>query len=332
MELPRNKLKSFLSEIIQGFSVSYPVSWEKIFIKHLNTIDSAMIDSVYHENLNKATQKDIPTFDIKEKFLIEEGSWSELKNRQINELNAFLENLKKTKAQFFREVEINNITKEINSTEEKISNLKLEKSKLMGVTAETFATKKVNEYYVFISTYKDPQLMEKKFTEEEFNDLDDKEIDELISVYNNSMLFFNPRNLKTAALSPYFLNLYYLCDDNPLTFFGKPIIQLSFYQLEIFGYGRYFKSILSNSKNTPPPDIMTDPDKLIDWHNSVNNVDKLLDKSKDKETVSQSVVGITDNDRKRLGIDDKNGVDLIKEAQKKGGKLSFQDIVKLQEL
>jgi len=42
-----------------------------------------------------------------------------------------------------------------------------------------------------------------------------------------------------------------------------------------------------------------------------------------------SLVGASKGDLKRIGMENKDGIDLTKEAAKKGGSLSFQDLIKL---
>ncbi|NBV98834.1 MAG: hypothetical protein EBR67_04905, partial [Proteobacteria bacterium] len=64
------------------------------------------------------------------------------------------------------------------------------------------------------------------------------------------------------------------------------------------------------------------------------NVNELLDKNTkvtNKDNVATSIVGATKEDLKRLGLkeDKTDGIDLAKEAAKKGGKLDMQDLIKL---
>jgi hypothetical protein len=188
---------------------------------------------------------------------------------------------------------------------------------------------------MYVSLFKDQSLKEKFFKESDYEDLDNKEIMVLIKNYNEVNGRFNDRNLKKISLAGYFSNIFYLSQDNPHIFYGKPLVELSFYQIELFSYGRYFKSILSNAKTKPPEYLMTDPDKLIEWYEGSKNVDEVLNKNSkvaQKDNVATSIVGATSEDMKRLGLKNDNesiGIDLNKEAAKKGGKLDMQDLIKL---
>ena len=67
-------------------------------------------------------------------------------------------------------------------------------------------------------------------------------------------------------------NIFYLCDDNVFNFYGKPVITLTFYKIEIYSYGRYFKSLIQTSEDKIPDHIVEDPDKLIEWAQASKNV------------------------------------------------------------
>ncbi len=328
--LSKNKLKSFISEIIRGFSIINS-GFGTVYVKHLTLLESSASDAVYEDFLNRAVNNKILKIDEREKAIVEDGSWTEKQNREISELKNYIENLKTTKKQLFREKEIDAINKTVKENEDKLEKLLLEKNELIGLTAESYAAKRLNEFYVYHSTYKDSQLTKKFFTQEEFDESDDKDISGLVNAYNESMRTFITINFKKAALSGYFFNIYNLSNDDPFIFFGKPIVDLSFYQIELYSYGKYFKSLLSNAKGQPPAEVMDDPDKLVEWCDSVNNTDRLLNQNGDNGDVSyKSVVGLSQKDRKRLGMEQTQGIDLAKEAEKRGGKLNLTEIIRLE--
>ena len=158
-----------------------------------------------------------------------------------------------------------------------------------------------------------------------------QELYDIIEGYNSQMGLFGSEYLKKVAVSNFFLNFYYLCEDNPYTFYGKPIVNLTYYQLELFGYGRYFKQIFSDSKTRPPEEMMDDPDQIIEWYESNKNAQKVVQRSKQDGSGGTSIVGATKDDLKRLGMSDEHSssVSLSKEAAKKGGNLNMEDIMKL---
>jgi hypothetical protein len=63
---------------------------------------------------------------------------------------------------------------QIENLQKELSDLENKKRNLFGQTAENFATKKSNEYYIRNIFYKDNKLKKYLFTDEEFDELEDK--------------------------------------------------------------------------------------------------------------------------------------------------------------
>ncbi|MEK6879171.1 MAG: hypothetical protein AABY22_06155, partial [Nanoarchaeota archaeon] len=264
LELPKEKLRLLFSDILKGYCFSSYKN-KSINIKHLTYLDISDFDIKYNSYLEDAKKNGVPTTEEREKILIEEGSWFDAKNKSIQDYKLFITSMKETKAKLFRQIEIEQINRTIKETEEKLQTLEEEKLQLLQCTAEIFAQKKITEYQIFKSTFCNDKLL---FNEEEYDSLSDAELVFLANLYNNKLMYFNEKNFRRVALSNFFLNSFYLCDNNPFTFYGKPVIQLTLFQIEIFSHAVYFKHILSNSQSKPPPHIMENPDLLIDWHNS----------------------------------------------------------------
>ncbi len=94
--------------------------------------------------------------------------------------------------------------------------------------------------------------------------------------------------------------------------------------------GRYFKNILSDLKHDPDPEIMDDPDKLIEMFNVSKNSEKIKEKMSDSDATT--VVGATQEDLERMGITsphEDGAVSLSKAAAEKGGSLEMEDLMKL---
>ena len=331
----QSNLKILFSEIIKGYSKKNIDGFGNLFFKHINNQDSADIDIYNEQFFQKAKQMGLPTEQDQEEYLIKEELWEKSKDKRIKELENFLTTLKSTKSKLFLKAQIDQVSGEIEKNELELKTLKFEKKDLIGFTAEDYTSKKINEYYMYVSLFKDEFCKERFFKEADYEDLDNKQIMVLIHNYNEVNNKFNANNLKKISLAGYFSNIFYLCQDDPYIFYGKPLVELSFYQIELFSYGRYFKGIFTNSKTRPPEYIMTDPEKLIEWYEGSKNVEEVMNRNSkvaQKDNVATSVVGATSEDMKRLGLKKDNEtaeIDLNKEAAKKGGKLDMQDLIKL---
>jgi len=333
--MTETNLKIIFSEIIKGYSKKNIEGIGILFFKHINNQDSADIDIYNQQFLDKAKNMGLPTFKEQEEYLIKEGLWEKSKDEKIKELDLFIKNLKNTKSKLFLKTQIEEINQEIDKNEAQLKALNYEKKDLIGFTAEEYTFKKINEYYMYVSLFKDERLTERFFSQEDYDELDNKEILILIKNYNDVNSKFNDHNLKKISLAGYFSNMFYLSNDDPFIFYGKPLVELSFYQIELFGYGKFFKSILSNAKTRPPQYLMNDPDSLIEWFEGTKNVEDVLNKNSkaaQKDNVATSIVGATKEDLKRLGVkreENPTDIDLAKEAAKKGGKLNMEDLIKL---
>ena len=206
---------------------------------------------------------------------------------------------------------MNNYTVDLNSRNMLLNNLKLK-----------LTEKEINTINYLFKSNKPVSI----------DELQEKDISILISYFNNISDQTGEENIKRIALSGFFLNSFYLCDDNPHTFYGKSVVDLTYNEGELFSYGRYFKSILSEMKNKPHPEIMEDPDNLIELYNVGKNSDKMKESMDNADATI--VVGATNEDLERMGLkapsdEPQTGVSLQAEADKKGGKLSMEDLMKL---
>tara|TARA_R100001082_G_scaffold3773_1_gene3000 strand:+ start:6677 stop:7672 length:996 start_codon:yes stop_codon:yes gene_type:complete len=323
-------LKVIFSEVLRGFTLAESQEFGKIKVKHFNNFDSAELDIKNRYFYEKAVKQGLPTKRERIDYLVKENIWDEGKNKEILNLKSMVAGLKKSKSKLFLASHIESLNAQLKENQFKLSKLELEKEELIGFCAENYAQRRINEHYMQFALLKEDGSC--LFAPEEFEELEERKLMGLIDLYNKSTKKYNSQALKKVSLSTFFVNLFYLCENNAHVFFGKPLVELTFYQIELFGYGRYYKSLLENAENQVPDDIRHDPDKLVEWFESSKNAREVLDKSKaaEKEGSAVSLVGATKEDLKRLGLDNPNEtINLAKKAAEKGGSLSMEDMMKI---
>ena len=109
-------------------------------------------------------------------------------------------------------------------------------------------------------------------------------------------------------------------------------IDISEYQIELFGSGRYFKSLMEQSDANVPEEIKDNPEKIIEWFDSTKSAKEVLDKSRNagQDGSATTLVGATKQDLERLGLSSpEETVNLAQKAAEKGGKLTMQDMMKI---
>jgi len=329
-------LKLVFADVLRGYTAirSESLGDEELYIKHLNLFDNIQTDRNYSEALERAKKKSLPTEEDQKEYLEEEGLWTKENEQEVAGLKPYISNLRTTKSKLFLLSQIDPIKKEIEESGRKLESMILERAELMGFTAEKYALKRSNEMYIQSAVYKDKDFKELVLDDEKFNEMTDDQLARVTSDYNKATLHVTLDNLKKISLSPFFGNYFYLCDDNPQIFYGKAVIELSFFQAELFAFGRYFKSLAQDSKVSPPDDIRHDADKLMDFYEMRRNADDALDKINEKSggrSGATSLVGATKDDLKAIGIDTSGpqSVNLSKLASEKGGTLSMDDFVDL---
>ena len=327
--MERGKLKLVFSEIIEGYSLVTSKLFGDLKIKHINNFDAAKTDIKNHHYFEKAVEQGLPKREEKLEYLIKEKLWDPEKDKEADRLKDMLKGMEKTKSKLFLQAQINAIKKEIDVNQEKLVKILAEKESIIGFTAEEYASRRINEYYMHVSVLNEKG--EILFKENEFEELEQDQIHEIMDVYGKNNEKFKSNVLKRIALADFFTNIFYFCDDNVFNFYGKPIVDLTFHQIEIYSYGRYFKSIIQNSEEKIPEHIVEDPEKLIEWSESSKNVKEILDKtSSEGEGGASSIMGATKEDLAKAGVDqDQDVIDLSEKAKEKGGSLSMQDMMKL---
>lgn len=329
MVLSPIELKIVFSDVVRGYT-RIQSSLGEFYLKHMDIFVTADMDSLNLQYLKKAKDEGLMTLEEKKRYLIENKFWSSADDKKIEEQKRFVDSMEVTRTKLHLPSDINQIKAQIAEVRKEIKMLEAKYAELIGTTAESYALKKASDQLMFQSCFKTSELKEKFFTDLSFNELENYEIEEVIVAFNKITETLSSHNLRCVALSNLFLNSFYLCNDDPYVFFGKPVVNLTFPQIELFGYGRHFKFILSEHKNIPE-DVATDPEKLIDWHTASKNAQQIIDKNA-KPNMNTSLVGATKEDIKTLNLDQGGEgaeIDLVSELKKKGS-LSMQDLLKLE--
>ena len=296
------------------------------YIKHINYEDHAYLEDIRKECYEECKKRGLPTIEESLKNLEEEGLWGEKKEKELKKQEDWINSLLKTKKNTYLKSKIDQIDKQIKECNFKLFSLKNERKLLLGNTCENHSDQKVSEEFIRIYFFKDKDLKEKYFNDEMFEELSSEEIIKLVSLYNSCANNFSDICIQKLVLEDFFTYYMPFCED-PMSFYGKPIINLTHNQLKLIIYSRYFKNILESSDKIPD-EYRKDPEKLIDF---VNANEKAKEKLSSKEGQATSLVGATQEDYAYLNVNEKNSdaLKLSEEAKKKGGSLNMKDLMNL---
>ena len=317
--------KKNFRDICQGYTV-ISCNLGKFYFKHINVSDQVLLDESKDQYIEEAKNRGIPTVEEALINLKEEGYWAEKDETAIKQEEVFLLKITEQKKNTYLKSQIDTLNKQINDSLTKLNELKNKRSSYLGNTCENYAEQRVTEEFLKFTLFKDADLKNLYFTDDEFDELSSDDLSLLIGFYNKTLTEFADSRIQRLVLEDFFTYYMPYCED-PIHFYGKPIINLTYNQLRLILYARYFKNILSTNDKIPE-NYRKDPDKLIDY---INANEKAKETMQEKDNQATSIVGATTEDYKYINMDkgSAKSVSLSEEAKKKGGSLDMKDLMKL---
>lgn len=309
------------SEILQGYS-EVVVNGNRLYIKHADNTISNLSSLEHQKALERATNMGVATEKERIDDLVKNGIWSKEKEKQTADLKFILSTLKTNREKEMLPSRKAQYQSEIEKKILEINTLLAEKIELLGLTAESYAMQKLNEFIVINSFYKDTSLKTKYIIDE---DDEIKDLYDLVGAYSRLSLTLNEESIKYIACSTSFLN-FFMLSTSAFEFYGVPIKNLTVYQIDLYYRGNYYKSILENMSDRIPEAIREDPVKLVEFFENRKTGEKLEQQFKEGENVS--LVGATAEDLQKLGLQD-NTPELVKKIREKGKSLSMAEYMEL---
>lgn len=322
--LTNSKLFLSFNEIIKGYS-KRKFRGSPIFIKHLGISEKAFFDFRFQEFYEYAISSGILSEEEALKRAVEDGFWSEKEEEEIDVLKDYIDRLILTKKNFVRKLEIETISKQIDEERQKLAKKISQRKEILGKTAEEYASNRSNDYIIYESLFKDEDLKERIFKETEFEEMTYEDLIEYILFFNEYMDDFKEYNLQKIALLDFF-QPYYLVLDQPVQFWGKPMVQLTDFQVRVNIYGKIFKSIFETTENIPD-EIKKDPDKLFEYTDKTKAKKNLESKQKNKDKASgEAVFGATKEEMQEMKT---SGAKTINEVMKGKKTMTMDELMKL---
>jgi hypothetical protein len=317
---------SVIGEIFDGYTEA-SFKGEPVYLKHVSIRDQRYIHKYYDRYKNLALSKGLETEEDRLAYIIKEEIWSNEDDVQIEVLAQQIERLQKTISQLPLPSQREAMAQDVRDLQEEKTGLMVKRRELMGKTAEEYATSRSGDELLRFLLFKDPDLKENLFTEEEFGELETWEIAEVNKCQQNLSERLEDDLIQKAILRPFFSMYLSLCE-NAGDFYGKPIIELTVHQLRVVLYGKMFFNIFQHTDDIPD-NIRDDPDKLISFADAQRNDKAGKSKSGLREDADASMVfGATKQDIKSIG-GERGNLRLAEEAEKHGGKLNMEQMMRL---
>lgn len=328
MKQDGSNYRRLFRDICQGYTACKLFD-QDVFIKHLAHNDQVDLEDIYNKYYENAEFRGVPTEEQTLAFLIEEKEWSEEDEQFIKDQEAFVESLLLAKRQLVLKSQKDAKDVIIKEAQEKLERKKELRRGLLGNTCETYADNKTNDFFIIKSFYKDKDLEQKLFSEDDYESLSHKEVGLIVTEYNKAYRIFNEDDINHLILSDFFRVYFPFCEDT-LQFFGKAVCNLTLNQIRLITFARIFKNIFEQNPNIPES-IKNDPEALLDYASTSEKEKEKLEERLSQDGAS-TIVGATKEDYEFMGIDtneNAGNVSLHEEAKKKGGSLTMEDLMRL---
>lgn len=294
-----------------------------IYIKHISIRDQRYLHKYYEKYKNIAVSKGLDLEKDRISYVLEEEIWDQESDLKIASLETEIGNLKRTIQNLNLRSQKEQLQKTILQRAEELYKLKSDRSEVVGQTAEDYASSRSGDEILRFLIFKNKELTEHLYSEEDFGELETWEIIELTKLQNGITERLSDDNIQKAVLRPFFSMYLSLCEDCG-GFYRKPITELTVYQLRVALFGRMFHNIFQHTEDIPD-DYRQDPEKLISFSASKNERTK---SSGIKDDASGSILfGATKDDVEDIG--GVQSVSLAEEAKKHGGQLDMTQMMRL---
>jgi len=314
---------SLVGEAFDGYTEAL-LDDKPAYIKHVSIKDQRYLHKYYEKYKNLALSKGLESEEDRIPYLIKEGIWSAEEDSKIASLKFEIENLKRTKTQLPLPSQREAVGDTISERNADLMKLLSDKKEIMGKTAEDYATSRSGDEILRFLLFKDHNLTQHLYTEEEFGELETWELAKINLIQTNINERFSDIKIQEAVLRPFFSMYLSLCE-NVGAFYSKPVTSLSIYQLRVVLFGRMFFNIFQYTEDIPD-DIKENPEKLISF--SEMQKDKGTKTGIRDDADGSMIFGATKGDMKSLDADP-NAPSLSEEAKKHGGKLDMKQMMRL---
>ena len=315
---------SLVGEAFDGYSVAQ-IGQKDVYVKHMNIRDQRYLHQYYEKYRRIALDRGLESEEDRISYVLKEDLWSAEDDLELATLKSQLETLRRTVKLLPLPSQRENMQAEIDNVRKEVDQLSTKRKQVIGQTAEDYATTRSGDEMLRFLLFKNPNLKEHLYTEQEFGELESWEVFKITEIQAEIQQRFSDIRVQEAVLRPFFSMYLSLCED-VAGFYGKPIPLLSIYQLRVVLFGKMFFNIFQFTEDIPEG-IMQDPEKLIAFSDAKRNGTGRPAGLKDDADVSM-VFGATKEDMQSLNIPQGNK-SLSEEAKKHGGQLNMEQMMRL---
>lgn len=288
-------LRRAFVDVCRGYSVgSY--QGHPLYVRHLGHVDHLDFDDVQLGFHNEALSKGALTEVDRLESLIAKGAWSQAKEDEIARQKDTIIRFEDGKKHLVLPSIVRAQEESIKVERGKLNMMLNDRANKLGMTAEVYAGQRLNDHYIIHNLFKDRELTQPFFTESSFEDFNDSEVEDIMKAYDEAVSPCGDLNLRRLSVAEFFIGYYSACNDNLSTFFGCPVVRMTYHMVRLGSYARYYKSLMENSDMSRlPREKRIDPDAIEQAFQTQKAGSAL-------QAEGKVPVGMTASDMKELGL------------------------------
>ncbi len=267
-----------------------------IYIRHLSHREYLEYDNLSALFSAEAQAKGAPSHENRLAELISKGLWSNDREQDIATRRETITRFEDGKKQLPIPSMVKKQEEQIAQMRKDLDLILIEKGDKMGITAEVYAQQRLNDHYIVFNLFKDAALTQPLYDNAAFEDLSDTDVEIIMRVYKVAIDPCADASLKTLSVQDFFIGYYNLCADDLSSFFGIPIAQMTYYQVRLGNYARYFKSLAENTDLTKlTREQRADPAEIERAHSTQQKHGQM-------QAAGQVPVGMSKDDIEKAGM------------------------------
>jgi hypothetical protein len=314
-----------VGEIFDGYT---EITYEgcPVYIKHFSIRDQRYIHRFYNKYKTIAEEKGIPCEEEMLFSLRENGIWTDDDDQKICSLEQEIEGLKGSQRVVLLPSHKKSLQKTIAEKQIELITLLGKKREVVGKTSESYGSQRSNEEFIRYLLYKDYSCQNHLFNDKDFAELSEDAVSFFVRQNEQISERLQEKQIQEAVLRDFF-NMYLSQTEDVSSFYGKPIVELSAYQLKLALYARVFFNIFQYHEDIPEH-IKKDPEAIFNFVDTKKGASKVQEKFKNSGSGGSAVFNATKED---LEVIDPNAkkVSLTDEIAKKGGAMTMDDFINL---
>lgn len=318
-------LGDIIAEIFDGVTVLNS-SFGPVYVRHFGQLELRKIFSKKQRYIEIGIKKGLLSEDQSLENLFKDKMWDPESEKTVNEKKEFIVNLTNSLSKILLPSKRTEHRKLIELEKKKLQTLCSEREGLIGLTAEKYAEKNINKDFFEKLLFED-----ENFERSVFKDLDYTDLNKELELHNLQSQFFkkmSDENISKAALSDYF-SPYLAYSEDVFGMFGKPLKDLTSFELKLLTYARTFLNIFKNCTKEIPEAVSKDPELLFEFNNAQKNEASGRKTGASEGSGGTTYFGANKSDIEQLKNTDENPLLLSEEIKKKGGSLDMKQMMEL---